>query len=96
MPRSCSAISIRIISPAAPDARPDLARAAVEARSPGPLGLSVEAAALGIHRIVNTQMAEGIRYVSRSSRAMTRAASLCCRWVVPGRCTPARWPKNSP
>ncbi len=29
-----------------------------------PLGLSVEAAALGIHRVVNAQMAEGIRLVS--------------------------------
>jgi N-methylhydantoinase A len=44
--------------------RPDLARAAVEEAIARPLGLSVEAAALGIHRIVNTQMAEGIRYVS--------------------------------
>jgi N-methylhydantoinase A/oxoprolinase/acetone carboxylase beta subunit len=44
--------------------RPDLARAAVEDAIARPLGLSVEAAALGIHRILNTQMAEGIRYVS--------------------------------
>ena len=29
-----------------------------------PLGLTVEAAALGIHRVLNTQMAEGIRQVS--------------------------------
>ena len=43
---------------------PTLARAAVEARVAKPLGLSVEAAALGIHRILNAQMAEGIRLVS--------------------------------
>ncbi len=30
----------------------------------GPLGLSVHAAALGIHRVLNSQMAEGIRQVS--------------------------------
>jgi N-methylhydantoinase A len=44
--------------------RPDLARTAVKEVIARPLGLSIEAAALGIHRIVNTQMAEGIRYVS--------------------------------
>jgi N-methylhydantoinase A len=44
--------------------RPDLARAAVDEAIARPLGLSIQAAALGIHRIVNTQMAEGIRYVS--------------------------------
>ncbi len=43
---------------------PALARAAVEQRVARPLGLSVEDAALGIHRVVNAQMVEGIRLVS--------------------------------
>jgi N-methylhydantoinase A/oxoprolinase/acetone carboxylase beta subunit len=38
--------------------------AAVEQTIAKPMGLSVEQAALGIHRIVNAQMAEGIRLVS--------------------------------
>ena len=43
---------------------PTLARAAIERRIARPLGLSVEDAALGIHRVVNAQMVEGIRLVS--------------------------------
>lgn len=43
---------------------PDQARQAVQESVAAPLGLSVEEAALGIHRIVNAQMAEGIRAVS--------------------------------
>ena len=43
---------------------PSLARAAIERRIAQPLGLSVEDAALGIHRVVNAQMVEGIRLVS--------------------------------
>jgi N-methylhydantoinase A/oxoprolinase/acetone carboxylase beta subunit len=43
---------------------PSLARAAIEQRIARPLGLSVEDAALGIHRVVNAQMVEGIRLVS--------------------------------
>ena len=43
--------------------RPELARDAV-ARIAGRLNLTVEQAALGIHRILNAQMAEGIRLVS--------------------------------
>ncbi len=42
----------------------DKARAALEEQIARPLGLSPEQAALGIHRVVNTQMAEGIRLVS--------------------------------
>jgi N-methylhydantoinase A/oxoprolinase/acetone carboxylase beta subunit len=41
-----------------------LAYAAIERTIAQPLGLSVEAAALGIHRVVNAQMVEGIRLVS--------------------------------
>lgn len=41
-----------------------LAHAAIERRIAGPLDLSVEEAALGIHRVVNAQMVEGIRLVS--------------------------------
>ena len=43
---------------------PALARAAIERHVATPLGLSVEDAALGIHRVVNGQMVEGIRLVS--------------------------------
>lgn len=43
---------------------PSLAQKAIEDRVARPLGLSVEAAALGIHRIANAHMADGIRLVS--------------------------------
>jgi N-methylhydantoinase A/oxoprolinase/acetone carboxylase beta subunit len=43
---------------------PALARAVIEHRIARPLALSVEDAALGIHRLVNAQMVEGIRLVS--------------------------------
>jgi len=44
--------------------RPELARAATERVIARPLNLTVEQAALGIHRIINAQVAEGIRLVS--------------------------------
>ncbi len=40
------------------------AAAAIEETIAGPMGLDVEAAALGIHRVANVQMGEGIRLVS--------------------------------
>ena len=43
---------------------PELARRAIADRIAGPLGMSVEAAALGIHRVLNAQMAEAIRLIS--------------------------------
>lgn len=43
---------------------PELARRVIDTRIAAPLGLEGKAAALGIHRIVNAQMAEGIRLVS--------------------------------
>lgn len=43
---------------------PDLAREAIRQHVAEPLGLDIEHAALGIHRVVNAQMAEGIRLVS--------------------------------
>jgi N-methylhydantoinase A/oxoprolinase/acetone carboxylase beta subunit len=43
---------------------PSLAREAIERSIATPLGLPVEDAALGIHRVVNAQMVEGIRLVS--------------------------------
>ncbi len=43
---------------------PDLARRLLEERIAGPMGISAEAAALGIHRVLNASMAEGIRLVS--------------------------------
>jgi N-methylhydantoinase A/oxoprolinase/acetone carboxylase beta subunit len=44
--------------------RPELARGAIEERIARPLDLTVEAAALGIHRVLTAAMAEGIRLVS--------------------------------
>ena len=43
---------------------PRLSREAIERVIAGPLGMTVEQAALGIHRILNAQIAEGIRFVS--------------------------------
>ncbi|MDP6705317.1 MAG: hydantoinase/oxoprolinase family protein [Alphaproteobacteria bacterium] len=43
---------------------PALAEAAIETQIAKPLGLSVRDAALGIHRVLNASMAEGIRLVS--------------------------------
>jgi N-methylhydantoinase A len=43
---------------------PELAREAIARVVARPLGLTVDEAALGIHRILNAQMAEGIRLVS--------------------------------
>jgi N-methylhydantoinase A/oxoprolinase/acetone carboxylase beta subunit len=43
---------------------PELARRAIEETIARPMGLTVEQAALGIHRVVNAQMVEGIRLVS--------------------------------
>jgi N-methylhydantoinase A/oxoprolinase/acetone carboxylase beta subunit len=44
--------------------QPDLAREAIERVIATPLGMKVEQAALGIHRVLNAQMAEAIRLVS--------------------------------
>jgi N-methylhydantoinase A/oxoprolinase/acetone carboxylase beta subunit len=44
--------------------RSDLAKQAIAETVAKPLGLTIEQAALGIHRVVNAQMAEGIRLVS--------------------------------
>ncbi len=44
--------------------KPELARTAIRKHIAEPLGLSVEEAALGIHRVVNAQMTEGMRLVS--------------------------------
>jgi len=43
---------------------PAAAREAIRARIAGPMNIPVERAALGIHRVVNAQMAEGIRLMS--------------------------------
>jgi N-methylhydantoinase A/oxoprolinase/acetone carboxylase beta subunit len=43
---------------------PQLAHEAIHERIALPMGYSVEQAALGIHRVVNAQMAEGIRLMS--------------------------------
>lgn len=55
---------------------PDLAAHAVQERVAKPLGLTLKQAALGIHRVVNVQMAEGIRLVSISRGIDPRAFSL--------------------
>jgi N-methylhydantoinase A len=55
---------------------PDLAVRAVEEKVAKPLGLSLRQAALGIHRVVNVQMAEGIRLVSISRGVDPRGFSL--------------------
>jgi N-methylhydantoinase A len=41
-----------------------LAARTIEQKIAGPLTMSVEQAALGIHRVINARMAEGIRFVS--------------------------------
>lgn len=56
--------------------KPELAAKAIEEKVAKPLGLSVQAAALGIHRVVNVQMAEGIRLVSISRGVDPRNFSL--------------------
>lgn len=43
---------------------PELAERAIRKRVAEPLGMSLHEAALGIHRVLNAQMAEGIRMVS--------------------------------
>ncbi len=43
---------------------PDLAFKAIETVIAKPMGMSVETAALGIHRVINAQMAEAVRQVS--------------------------------
>lgn len=43
---------------------PALSKQAIEQKIAKPLGMSVEQAALGIHRVINATMAEGIRFVS--------------------------------
>jgi len=44
--------------------QPDRARAAIADVLAKPLGIGIEQAALGVHRVLNAQMAEGIRLVS--------------------------------
>lgn len=46
--------------------QPELAREAVARQVAEPLGLTVEEAALGMHRVLNAQMAEGIRLATVS------------------------------
>jgi N-methylhydantoinase A/oxoprolinase/acetone carboxylase beta subunit len=55
---------------------PERAREAVARTIAEPLGLSVEAAALGIHRVLNAQMAEAIRLVSIGSGIDPRGFAL--------------------
>jgi N-methylhydantoinase A len=55
---------------------PELAARAIDSRVAQPLGLSLRQAALGIHRVVNAQMAEGIRLVSISRGIDPRRFSL--------------------
>ena len=65
MHRSCSAGLIpAYFAGGAVRLDPARAREAISARIAGPLGMTAGAAALGIHRVVNAQMVEGIRLVS--------------------------------
>ena len=77
MLRSCSDSWIRIALPAAPSGwTPSGSRESIRLRIAEPLGLGVEEAAAGIHRVVNAQMAEGIRLVSVAQGYDPRAFSL--------------------
>lgn len=44
--------------------QPELSQRVIEDKIARPLGMTMEDAAMGIHRVVNAQMAEGIRFVS--------------------------------
>ncbi len=55
---------------------PERSRESIRLRIAEPLGLCVEEAAAGIHRVVNAQMAEGIRLVSVAQGYDPRAFSL--------------------
>lgn len=55
---------------------PELARQAVRDHVAQPLGITLEEAALGIHRVVNAQMAEAIRLVSIRQGIDPRSFSL--------------------
>lgn len=55
---------------------PALSREAIRKHIAEPLGLSVEQAALGMHRVANAQMAEGIRLVSVKQGIDPRGFSL--------------------
>lgn len=55
---------------------PKLAAQAIETKVARPLGLTLHQAALGIHRVVNAQMAEGIRLVSISRGVDPRGFAL--------------------
>ena len=72
---------------------PARAREAVSREIAGPLGMTAEAAALGIHRVVNAQMTEGIRLVS-IRRGLDPRRSRWWRWAAPARCTPPPWPPS--
>lgn len=56
--------------------QPKKAAEAVESRVAKPLGMTTAQAALGIHRVLNTQMAEGIRLVSVRQGIDPRAYAL--------------------
>ena len=76
--------------------RPDLARRAVEAHVAAPLGLDVAAGrGLGIHRIVNANMAQTLRVVSVEAGPRSRDSSAWSPSAGPGRSTPAGWPRSS-
>jgi N-methylhydantoinase A len=55
---------------------PDLAHRAIRDRVAAPLGLTVSQAAIGIHRVLNAQMSEGIRLVSVRQGVDPRGYSL--------------------
>jgi N-methylhydantoinase A/oxoprolinase/acetone carboxylase beta subunit len=61
--------------------RPELAFAAIEQIVARPLGLTVEQAAIGIHRVLNAQMGEAIRLVSIGRGIDPRFVAAWRRWA---------------
>ena len=73
---------------------PALAHEAIDSRIARPLGLSCEEAALGIHRVLNAQMGEGIRLVSIRRGHDPRRFSMLAL-AAAARCMPVRLPPSS-
>ena len=73
---------------------PALAHAAIEETIARPLGIDVVTAALGIHRIANGRMADGIRLVSVNRGLRSARVRLWCPSAVPADCMPPPSPTS--
>ena len=73
---------------------PDLAHKAVEVKVARPLGLSTAEAALGIIKVINSNMALAIRSNS-VARGIICANSRSCPSAAPVPCTGSHWPAIS-